>query len=482
MAKMASLFTDRKLSFKITISFLGLLFLTVTILYIITFYMTQKYFFSIEGIEVGARAQKISSLLKDPVAKGSRHRVEELTQTLSFTYGSEIWVINKNGGVIASSNETDLESLKLEESELKGVLSGNVLTKQVAGPYHNSLFYVVPIRDVEGDKIVGAVAVAAPLGRINNIMASIARYGIYALIIMFPFAVIVGIFMSRIISRPIERMSAVAQEISDGNFTKRVDYKANGELEHLIGTFNLAVSKVVENLEEKDKLMRLQNDFLSNISHEFRSPLTSLRGFLELLQDKKISPQDDQDYIHIMIQDTLHLNHLVEDLISLSSLQSGQINLKLSSLLANELLVWTQQRYALQAEEKEIIFNVSLLADPPEIIVDQDRMHQVLINLLDNAFRYTSKGECIDVYAEIMPESNEVFFYVQDSGTGINAEHLGQIWDKFYKVDEARTRTDTGSGIGLSIVQQIVEMHGGRVAVKSTPNIGSVFSFTLPLA
>lgn len=482
LAKIASLFTERKLSFKITISFLGLLLLTVTILYLIFFNLAQKYFFSIEGIEVGARVQKISSLLTEPVVAGSQKKIEDLTKTLSFTYGSTIWVINKDGEVIASTNEDDLENLNLKDSEIEGVLNGNFVTKQVAGPDYNSLFNVVPIRDDESNTVVGAVAVTASLGRLNNIMANMARYAFYAIIILFPFAIIMGIFMSRIISRPIEKMSEVAQEISDGNFTKRVDYKAKGELERLIGTFNLAVSKVVEGLEAKDKLMRLQNDFLSNISHEFRSPLTSLRGFLELLQDNKINPQDNPNYVNIMLQDTLHLNRLVEDLINLSSLQSGHISLKLAPLSVNELLVWIQNRYAMQAEEKGILLNVSFLSDSPVLIVDNDRIHQVLINLIDNAFRYTFEGESIEVYTHLVSERKQITFCVQDSGLGIPPDHLEHIWDKFYKVEEARTRTDTGSGIGLAIVKQIVEMHGGRVEVQSAPDKGSIFSFTLPVA
>ncbi|KUO58014.1 MAG: hypothetical protein APF84_18485 [Gracilibacter sp. BRH_c7a] len=481
-AKIPSLFTDRKLSFKITISFLGLLLLTVAILYLIFFNLAQKYFFSMEGIEVGARVQKISSLLTEPMVSNSPKKIQELTETLSFTYGSTIWVINKDGEVIAATNEDVRNNLNLEEPEIKGVLNGNVVTKQVAGPNHNIVFNVVPIRDGESETVVGAVAVTSSLGRLNNIMANMARYAFYAIIVLIPFALIVGTIISRIISRPIEKMSEVAQEISDGNFTKRVDYKANGELEHLIGTFNLAVSKVVESLEEKDKLMKLQNDFLSNISHEFRSPLTSLRGFLELLEDNKINPQEDRNYINIMLQDTLHLNRLVEDLINLSSLQSGHISLKLSPIMANELLEWIQQRYIPQAEEKGISLNVSLLADSPLITVDKDRIHQVLINLIDNAFRYTTTAEVIKVYAQVIPDANEITIYVQDSGQGIPSNHLQHIWDKFYKVEEARTRTDTGSGIGLAIVKQIVEMHKGRVSVESIPKKGSIFSFTLPIA
>jgi len=255
-AKIPSLFTDRKLSFKITISFLGLLLLTVAILYLIFFNLAQKYFFSMEGIEVGARVQKISSLLTEPMVSNSPKKIQELTETLSFTYGSTIWVINKDGEVIAATNEDVRNNLNLEEPEIKGVLNGNVVTKQVAGPNHNIVFNVVPIRDGESETVVGAVAVTSSLGRLNNIMANMARYAFYAIIVLIPFALIVGTIISRIISRPIEKMSEVAQEISDGNFTKRVDYKANGELEHLIGTFNLAVSKVVESLEEKDKLMK----------------------------------------------------------------------------------------------------------------------------------------------------------------------------------------------------------------------------------
>ncbi|PKM88015.1 MAG: hypothetical protein CVU87_08415 [Firmicutes bacterium HGW-Firmicutes-12] len=482
---------NKKLSVKIIFSYLILISLTFTLLYPIFFKLSQKYFISLEGLEIASQANKIRSLIKEPLIQNDLVELAHLVKTLSFTYESQIWLIDRQGNTIASSENSENNTHKLKIDEINSVLSGNIVTQQISGPESRSLTYIVPVIGNEdlfetnyklyNEQILGAVAINVPLGKLNIIMTNIVRFCLYAIIISAPLAILAGIIMSKIISRPFEKMNQVALEISRGNFHKRVDFEDGGEIGQLANTFNFAISKVVESLKEKETLVKLRNEFISNVSHEFRSPLTSLRGFLELIKDKKLNPQEETQYINIMLEDTCHLNRLVDDLLYLSSLQSGQIELKLSRFDTTQLLSWVENHYSFLASEKDIALEVIKSKHPTELYADRDRLHQVFINLLDNAFRYTPKGNNIKVFSRLTEKENKIVFYIQDTGKGIPQDQLEFIWERFYKVDPARTRNDNGTGIGLSIVKQIVEMHSGEVFVNSSPGDGTIFGFSLPL-
>ncbi len=454
----------------------------------------EKYFFSTEGLEVAAHAQKISTLVKEPLLENNYLELRELVETLSYTYESEIWLIDLDGNtIVESSNHPDSVHI-LEASEINSVLDGNVVTKQISGIDSRSLSYVVPVTKsdrrndsfgeeiLDKETIIGAVVINSPLGKINTIMANIVRISFSAVIISIPIAFSAGFIMSKIISRPFEKMINVARNISRGDFNQRVDYDKNDDVSELVTTFNYAISKITESLEEKNRLVHLQNDLLSNITHEFRSPLTSLRGFLELLIDGKISNEAKINYYQIMMDDTLHLNRLVGDLLELASLQSGQIKLIRSTVQLERLFIWLSDYYHLDTKAHQINLDLVQPNQPMlPLYIDKDRIHQVLINLVDNAIRYSPKNGTITVFTRIDKKSNHLFFFIKDEGVGIESEDLKHIWEKFYKADAARTRSTNGSGIGLAVVKQIIDMHNGHVFVKSILGKGSTFGFSLPI-
>ncbi len=490
-----SLFPLKRFYARLMLSYLMVTVAVLGVIGIIFITLMERYFFSVEGWQLISRGERAGALLQEPLQQQDIFALKQIITTLAFSYDAYLVVTDKDGTILADSgSEPDRLGLSVEQSEVEHVLSGNVITKQITGPEFNSLFYMAPIyepgfnpddmRENEDDSVdstghvIGSLAISIPLGPIAGTIAGVTRLGIYAALGAVVLAALIGYSLSRRISRPVEEMSRVALELSRGRFDLRVTSSGGDELGQLADTLNYAVDRVAETIEQQRRIVKQQRDFISDISHEFRAPLTSLRGFLELMRSGKINPQEQKKYLEIMHADALHLSHLVQDLLDLSNLETQQITLNLEAQRPELLLKESLRHLQLSAAAKEIIIEMQEAEDLPAVVVDANRFYQVIVNLVGNAIRFSPPGGVITVRAE--PDGSQVKFSVTDCGEGIPEAELPFIWERFYKVDKARTRTDNGSGLGLAIVRQIVEMHGGRVAVESTPGKGSTFSFWLP--
>jgi len=486
------LFPLKRFFTRLMLSYLVITLAVLAVISIVFATLMQNYFFSVEGWQLVSRGEKAGALLQEPLLKNDLLTLKQLTDTLAFSYDANLWVTDENGVILANPGaEPDRLGLSVEQNEIEHVLSGNVITKQITGPGYNSLFYMAPIfepgygpdndnaADDSAAHVIGSLAISFPLGRAVGTVAGITRLGTYAAIGAAVLAAIIGYSLSRQISRPVEEMNRVALELSRGRFDQRVSCNTGDELGQLAKTLNYAVDRVAETIEQQQHSAKLQRDFISDISHEFRAPLTTLRGFLELMRSGRIHPADQNRYLEIMYTDTLHLSHLVQDLLDLASLESLQIALHKEIQNPGPLLASSTRHLQLATAEKGITIELQIEDGLPSLPVDAKRFHQVVINLIENAVRYSPPGGVVTVKAEL--DGPGIAVKISDSGNGIPEAELPYIWDRFYKVDKARTRSDTGSGLGLAIVRRIVEMHGGKVAVKSTLDQGSTFSFWLPV-
>lgn len=239
---------------------------------------------------------------------------------------------------------------------------------------------------------------------------------------------------------------------------------------------------LVHDITDLEQAERLRQQVVANVSHELRTPLTIIKGYAEALEDGVLdSPEAEKHYIATIREEADRLNRLVTELLDLSKIQSGQVQLQLENLcvhgIAEQAIFILEER----AKQKGVQIINAIPTDLPLIRADEDRISQVFMNLLDNALRFTPTGGEIRLTAELA-DAQFIRVYVTDTGCGIPEEHLTRIWERFHKVDSARSRDDSGTGLGLSIVKSIVEAHGGDVSVESTVGKGSVFSFTLPIA
>ncbi len=238
---------------------------------------------------------------------------------------------------------------------------------------------------------------------------------------------------------------------------------------------------VFHDITRLKQLENLRKEFVANVSHELRTPLSIIKGYVETLLDSAPpDPATAQQFLRTIQKHAQQLENLIEDLLSISALESQRAKLDYTRLALAELASTLVEELSGRAREKSITVHLAIPPDLPDVRADRERLRQVFINLLDNALKYTQRGGTVTLSARALDD--EVECCVADNGPGIAAEHLPRIFERFYRVDKARSRELGGTGLGLSIVKHLVQAHGGRVWAESEVGHGSRFFFTLPIA
>jgi signal transduction histidine kinase len=286
-------------------------------------------------------------------------------------------------------------------------------------------------------------------------------------------AILVSLFLSRGIIAPLRALTDASRDIADGQYSKRVVARSPDELGELAHSFN----QMAEKLEQVEAMRR---QLVGDVSHELRTPLSAIKGSMEGLIDG-VLPATPETYQQIR-QEADRLARLVDDLQELSRVEAGAYSLERHPVSVAELIQAVLKRLAPQALTKNIVIHQEIPDGLPSVLVDADRITQVLVNLVGNALQYTPAGGDITLSAE--RKAKEVLISVADTGIGIPSEHLTHLFTRFYRVDKSRSRqAGGGSGIGLTIARHIIEAHAGRIWAESAGvGKGSTFKFTLPVA
>jgi len=238
---------------------------------------------------------------------------------------------------------------------------------------------------------------------------------------------------------------------------------------------------VFHDITELRKLERVRQDFVANVSHELRTPISSIKGYSETLLEGALEDKDNvREFISIIYQDSNRLANLIDDLLDLSKIESGKMKMAFAPLDLKPILKRCFGVLEKSIKDKNLSLSINIPDSIPKVIADDKRLAQVFLNLLDNAVKYTGDGGSIKV--EVSESGSLVQIDITDTGMGIPEKDISRIFERFYRVDKARSRELGGTGLGLSIVKHIVLSHGGQVWVKSEPGLGSTFSFTIPHA
>jgi histidine kinase len=295
----------------------------------------------------------------------------------------------------------------------------------------------------------------------------------YAILAAFLAAIAVSLFFSRRIVAPLQEMTNASQRIAEGRYDERVAISGQDELASLGESFN----QMAEKLETTESMRRR---LLGDVSHELRTPLTAIKGYMEALMDG-VLPASPETFDQVR-READRLSRLVDDLQELSRVEAGAFPLDLHPVSLSMLVQTTAKRLSPAYESKNVHLTLNLPADLPQVLADEDRLIQVLTNLLGNALMYTPSSGEVTVLAE--RAGNVVQVLVRDTGLGIPAENLPHIFDRFYRVDKSRSRqAGGGSGIGLTIARALVEAHGGKLSADSGGSgLGSTFTFTVKIA
>jgi signal transduction histidine kinase len=278
-------------------------------------------------------------------------------------------------------------------------------------------------------------------------------------------------WLARGMTQPLRDMAQAARRMETGEYRQRVHTNSRDEVGQLATAFN-RMSAELESLE------RMRRELVANVSHELKTPITALRAHLENLLDGVEEP--DPETLQVMLSQSERLTRLVDQLLDLSRLESGELPLRRVDVGLRALVSDVLSEVEVVRTGREVRVEDRVPEDLSPVFADPERLHQVLFNLLDNAVRFTPPGGEVVVSAHHVDGRCEVS--VADTGPGISAEHLPRLFERFYRVDPARSRDDGGTGIGLAIARSVVEAHGGRIRAASEVGRGSVFTFDLPVA
>lgn len=333
----------------------------------------------------------------------------------------------------------------------------------------------------------GAVRLAVPLAEVDRQVARIRGQVLVSTALAFLPAIAIAALVARRISRRFAAVMAHAGELARGNFRARLPQTGPSEFGQLARTLNDTAEELEKTLEqlqrehaELEKVERIRKDFVINVSHELRTPLASIQGYTETLIDGALDdPEHNLRFLGIIRRNAERLARITEDLLTLSRVEQKRQTFEFASHPANALLTEAVELVRPMAQKNDIRLEMEPAPAAAEAWCDSEAVSQILSNLLDNAVKYTPRGGRIAVGAA--PAGRFLEVYVRDTGIGIPAGELPRLFERFYRVDKARSRELGGTGLGLSIVKHLVAAHHGTIRVESRIHEGSAFFFTLPV-
>ena len=409
---------------------------------------------------------------------------QSVASALARASGVRVTSIAADGRVLIDS-DADAKAMDNHGSrpEVREALKGEIGsdTRQSATFGVETLYVAVPASG-------GVLRLSVSLARVQQQVLEIRKQVFQAAALAFLPSILLAAVVSRQVSMRLANIIDYAGKLAKGEFAARLERTGGGELGQLGRKLNDTgqnLQRIVKELErehtELEKLERVRKDFVINVSHELRTPLASIQGYTETLLDGAVhEPALNVRFLGIIRQNAERLARLTGDLLTLSRIELGRHKFQFASYYVNRLIEDNGESVRLLAEKRNIQIHLELGPPESDVFCDSEAVHQILGNLLDNAIKYTPKGGAVFAGAAA-PAEGMVRIWVRDTGPGIPPDDLPRLFERFYRVDKARSRELGGTGLGLAIVKHLVRAQGGEVIVESVVNKGSTFSFTLPV-
>jgi len=392
---------------------------------------------------------------------------------LSSQLDTRIRILDAHGTVLVDSLGAEQGAALASDPLVAEALQGQYASQTGSeGPRSVPAMSVALPVLVDG-RLAGVIYLSQPLRDVTAVLHDLRARWLLSTAIALALSGVVGLLLSGAIVRPLRRLTAAAGAVARGQLDHQVPVRSRDELGRLSQAFNDMTARL-------QAARQMQTDFVANVSHELRTPLTAIKGLVETLRQGAVDdPQVRDRFLETMESETDRLIRLVRDLLLLSHADSAALGLECEQLDLAQLAQATAGRLAAQAEARSLALRVEAGPNCPPAWADPDRIEQVLVNLLDNALKYSHPGGAVAIRVSAGPDRT-VQVQVQDEGIGIPPEHLERIGQRFYRADQARSRSEGGSGLGLAIARALVEAHGGRLWLESRKGQGTLVTFTLP--
>lgn len=478
-------FVTARIFFKLITAVLIIMVVALTTIDFLASSMAENAYVDTLTHEMQDKAKMFSVLSKAQLLALTPQEV----RTMSQAAGARLTLVAPDGRVLQDS-EADPGKMENHGSrpEIRDALNGKVGTSIRRSPTmgSNFLYVAAPVPS-------GAARMAVPLKEIRSQVTSIReRLLLYTALAFLP-AILLAAFFARYFSAKLGAIIDYASTLATGDFQARLKVTSNDELGVLSRQLNETagkLQKMFEELEkehvELEKLERIRKDFVINVSHELRTPLASIQGYTETLLDGAIDDKDNNvRFLNIIRQNAERLGRLTADLLTLSRIELKTQRFQFASYYLHTLLEDCVDTMRPVSNKKNIALHYQAPDEKMEVFCDSESIHQIMTNLLDNAIKYTPEGGSITVSAKSLPvepgKPEMVTVSVADTGIGIPTDDLPRLFERFYRVDKARSRELGGTGLGLAIVKHLARSQGGDVRVESVFNQGSTFLFTVPV-
>ena len=393
--------------------------------------------------------------------------------------GAEIWIIdNQKNRLMDSSDPVVLDMAALHEPKTIDAFNvadfGN--TYYQIGTFYDffqndTLTVYSPI--TVDYKVRGYVLIHKPMTSVLASADSIVNIVFTSASVIFFSSLMVLLAFTILVYRPIRKITNAADSYAKGDFKEKINIHSNDEIGYIAKTMNYMAT-------ELDTLEDEQKKFISNVSHDFRSPLTSIKGYIEAMIDGTIPVEMQGKYLNIILFETERLNKLTQSILDLNRFRGQGMLLEITEFDINSMIRTTIQTFEGTCSKKGLSFDLVLTEEQLFVKGDMGKIQQVLYNLIDNATKFSHNNSAITIDTTV--KNGKVFISIKDTGIGIPRDSIKKIWERFYKTDQSRGKDKKGTGLGLAIVKEIVQAHNQNINVISTEGVGTEFIFTLKLA
>lgn len=393
--------------------------------------------------------------------------------------GAEIWIIDNQGHILLDSSNPSVyqEALLLRPQDFTdfNVADFGNAYYQIGTFYENfkseTLSVYAPI--TVDYKVRGYVLIHKSLSTILQGTDAIVNIVFRSASMIFFSSLLVLLAFTFIVYRPLLKITKAADRYAKGDFKQQTKLYSNDEIGYIAKTMDYMAMEL-ETLEDEQK------KFISNVSHDFRSPLTSIKGYIEAMIDGTIPVEMQEKYLNIILFETERLNKLTQSILNLNRFRGQGMLLDITDFDINSIIRSTIQTFEGTCSKKGLSFDLFLTEQQLFVKGDMSKIQQVLYNLIDNATKFSHNNSAITIETTI--KNGKVFISIKDTGIGIPSDSIKKIWERFYKTDLSRGKDKKGTGLGLAIVKEIVQAHNQNINVISTEGVGTEFIFTLPLS
>lgn len=392
---------------------------------------------------------------------------------VSKSVNADILITDQMGYTYAVSSVSHenykFSNLNIPQKEMDILKTGkSIVYNNVAGNLGNEYVYLKPI--FKGNYFSGIIVMMAPLSSINaSLIKATETIWFTAIIGVIIGAIIIYFYGKKRLIEPLNKINTAARRLSRGEVDEKIEVQRNDEIGELANSFNV----MAESLKTVDENRRA---FISNVSHELRSPITSIKGFISGILDGVIPRDKEGYYLKIVYDETERLSRLINDLLDISSMEAGKVKLNIQELDINSLIKQCVAKFEGKIKDAGVHMDVTLEMAHQYVYADNDKLIQVLTNLIDNAIKYGNENGHIKI--DTKSKGDKVYFSIYNEGPTLTQEQIVKIWDRFYKADISRTNK-VSTGLGLPIVRLILTEHGEDIWVENFKDKGVIFTFTL---